>query len=124
MSQPLPSQPEEGKDTQEDTQWLENHTDVDQDTTAAAVAAQDEKSLPTTSVANQIDDKPYSAFTQFQKSMILVIVAAAGVASTLSSSIYLPALTAIQNVRSFFNISNSRSIIIRMNFADNQCYML
>ncbi|KAG2173676.1 hypothetical protein INT43_005096 [Umbelopsis isabellina] len=93
----MPQQPssllEEGKLAHEDTQDLEAQNEVNQGAVASEV---DEKSAVPAQAANASDDKTYSAFSQFQKGLILLIVALAGIASTLSSSIYFPALTAIQ----------------------------
>lgn len=65
----------------------------------ASTTSQDEKPAISTPLSGvESDEKSYSAFSQIQKSIILVTVGLAGAASTLSSSIYLPALTAIQEV--------------------------
>ncbi|KAG2174712.1 hypothetical protein INT43_005770 [Umbelopsis isabellina] len=96
MLKPSISRLEQCKTIQERVQAEQSN---DTDLEAASTTAQDEKpaiSAPLSEVES--DEKPYSAFSQIQKSIILAIVGLAGAASTLSSSIYLPALTAIQEV--------------------------
>jgi hypothetical protein len=57
---------------------------------------------------------PYSAFTRSRKQVIVTIVAAAGVASTLSANIYFPALNAIQEVSTFCEFSGRKDQGLRM----------
>ncbi|KAJ2956524.1 hypothetical protein NQZ79_g7643 [Umbelopsis isabellina] len=95
MPQQSSSLLEERKIDHGNAQELDARNEVNQD---ALASAQDEKPAVPAPEVYISDDKPYSAFSQLQKSIILLIVALAGVASTLSSSIYFPALTAIQEV--------------------------